>query len=168
MAPILINCAASLASDLIDGISDKMAASSAQTANSSTAAAGTDFATTLANVQQTPAVRAAALADQQAALTSSLMASPEITSALATADPSKGAQLEIGPSGSVGVRNASGTLKPVNLTDKTRALVTQLYGMRQPAASPGMAPGLNGPSLVLAVDPTHASTPLWSTLPARS
>ena len=160
MAPILINCAASLASDLIDGVSDKLAAASAKTA---TAAGGTDFATALASAQQTPAVRAAALADQQAALTSSLMSSPEVSSALAMASPGQAAQLEISSAGAVSVRSANGSVKPVNLTDKTRAVVTQLYGMRQPGASPTQP----GPSLVLAVDPTRMTAPTWSTLPAR-
>ena len=162
MAPILINCAASLASDLIEGISDKIAASSAQK-TAAASSSDTDFAAAMASAQQTPAAKAAALADQQATLTSSLMSSPEVSSALAMADPSKGAQLEISSAGAVSVRSGNGSLKPINLTDKTRAVVTQLYGSKQP----GVMPGMNGPSLVLAVDPARITPPMWSTLSAR-
>ncbi len=161
MAPILLNCAAAFASDVIDNISDRLAESSHKKAAATTETA---FANALSQAQQTPAMKAAALADQQAALTGSLMSSPEVKAALATVKPTDSVQLEISASGGVSLRSASGNVQPLKLGENTRALVTHLYGMRQGA---GVMPSQKSSSLVLAVDPAHTAAPVWSALPAR-
>ena len=160
MAPILLNAAASLAGDVIDSLSDRLASA---TAKKSDATADVSFASALAQAQATPAVQMPTPADQQAALTGSLMSSPEVKAALATANPAQSVQLEISATGGVSLRSANGGVRALNLSDHTRALVTQLYGMRQTSG----AGGLNASPMVLAVDPAHATTPVWSTLPAR-
>ena len=161
MAPILLNAATTLAGNLIDGISDQLAPSTAKKTDA--AAGNVTFASALAQAQATPAVATPTPADQQAALTSSLMSSPEVKTALATVNPSQSVQLEISAAGGVSLRNANGSVHALNVSDNTRAMATQLYGIRHT----GGLGGTNAAPMVLAVDPMNASAPVWSTLPAR-
>lgn len=160
MAPILLNVAASLAGDVIDNISDRIASA---TAKKTAAASDVSFASALTQAQATPAVQTPTLVDRQAALTSSLMSSPEVKAALASANPSQSVQLEISATGGLSLRSANGSVRALNVSDNTRALATQLHALRQGSGlgSPNASP------MVLAVDPAHAATPVWSTLPAR-
>ena len=160
MAPILLNAAASFAGNVIDSLSDQLTAPAAKKNDDAKAVT---FASALAQAQATPAVQTPTPADQQAALTGSLMSSPEVKSALATANPAQSVQLEVSAAGGVSLRSANGSVRALNVSDNTRALVTQLYGMRQAS---GLG-GVNATPMVLAVDPTNPAAPVWSTLPAR-
>lgn len=154
MAPILLNVAASVASNLIDNISDHL---TSQKAKKKDDAGVASFASALAQAQ------APTLADRQAALTGSLMSCSEVKAALATANPSQPVQLEISAAGGVSLRGADGSVRTLNVSESTRATATQLYGVRQA----GGWTGTNAAPAVLAVDPAHAASPVWSTLPAR-
>ena len=167
MAPLLLNVAASLAGNVIDSVSEHLSRHAASH-KVRKAAAAVDFAGELAKLQQPPTTTATpatpAAPEIQTLLMNRVLGAPEIASALGTADPSHAVQLEMSSTGNVSIRGASGSLHQVNVSENTRALVAGLYAGHQPAVVAGKSPGV----AILAVDPTHAVAPMWSTLPVRT
>ena len=102
--------------------------------------------------------------DTQSVLMNQVLGSPEVTTALAAANPAQPVQVEMSAAGNVSLRNANGDLHALKVSDDTRALVSKLYTAHQSS----VAPGKNGTAAVLAIDPTHAVAPAWSSLPART
>ncbi len=164
MAPILINVAASLAGNVIDGISEHFSHHHGTRKAGKAAEAG--FDAEMAKTQTTASASATAIApvDPQSALMTQVLGRPEVATALAGANPAQPLQVEMSAAGSVSLRNANGELHTLKVSDDTRALVSKLYTAHQS----GAAQGKNGTTAVLAIDPTHAAAPAWSSLPTRT
>ena len=167
MAPILINAAASLAGGVIDSISEHF--SKPHGARKAGKVAEQTFDAELAKTQgattATAAAPVAAPVDTQGALMTQVLGSPEVATALATANPAQPVQVEMSASGSVALRNSSGEVHTLKVSDDTRALVEKLYSAHQSTVMPGKVT----PIAVVAVDPSHASSSAqWSKLPARA
>ena len=164
MAPILLNVAASLAGNVIDGISDHFSHQHGVRKAGKTDEA--DFDAEMAKTQTAATATAATVSapvDTQGALMSQVLGRPELATALAGANPSQPVQVEMSAAGGVSLRNANGELHALNVSDDTRALVSKLYTAHQTNTTTGKT----GPA-VLAIDPTHAVAPAWSSLPTRT
>ena len=168
MVPILLNAAASVAGNVIDSISDHFSHHHGVRKASKTAE--DDFAAELAQAQAAAPVTTAATAaastpvDAQSTLMNQLLGTPEISSALAGANPSQPVQMEMTAAGGVYLRNANGDLHELKVSEQPRDLVTKLYSAHEPTALPGKGT----PVAVLAVDPAQTATAAWSKLPART
>lgn len=164
MAPILINAAASLAGNVIDGISEHFSHHHGARKAGRTDEANFDAA--LAQTQTTTATAATAVPapiDPQGALMTQVLGRPELATALAGANPTQPVQVEMSAAGGVSLRNANGELHALKVSDDTRALVSKLYTAHQSSTTTGKT----SPA-VLAIDPTHAAAPAWSSLPTRT
>ncbi len=164
MVPILINAAASLAGNVIDGISEHFSHHHGVRKAGKTDEA--DFDAELAKTQTvaTASATPAAPVDTQSVLMKQVLGCPEVASALASANPAQPVQVEMSAAGGVSLRNASGELHALKVSDDTRALVAKLYTTHQSSVTTGKAAA----TAVLAIDPAHAVAPTWSSLPART
>ena len=172
MVPILLNAAASVAGNVIDSISEKFSHRHGVKKTASTAE--DDFDAELAQAQSATgaapttgtsvAVPTTPSTDTQSALVSQLLGAPEVSTALAGANPSQPVQVEMTAAGAVSLRSANGQLQALKVSDHTRNLVSQLYSVHQSAGVSAKA----GPVAVLAVDPANTAAASWSKLPPRT
>ena len=165
MVPILLNAAASVAGNVIDSIGEHF--SHHHGVHKASETAESDFDAELAQAQAASPVTKAATptpVDAQSALMTQLLGTPEISNALAGANPSQPVQVEMTAVGGVSLRSANGDLHALKVSEQTRDLVTKLYSAHEPAALPGKGT----PVAVLAVDPAQTATASWSKLPART
>ncbi len=162
MAPILINAAASVAGNVIDSISEHF--SHHHGVHKGAKAAESEFDAELTKTQTASAATATAPVDTQSVLMNQILGSPEVATALAGANPAQPVQVEMSAAGGMSLRNANGELHALKVSDDTRALVAKLYTVHQSGAPTGKA----APTAVLAIDPTHAVAPAWSSLPVRT
>ena len=152
----------SVAGNVIDSISEHF--SHHHGVRKGAKATESGFDAELAKTQTASTATATAPVDTQSVLMSQLLGSPEVATALASANPSQPVQVEMSAAGNVSLRNGNGDLHALKISDDTRALVSKLYTAHQSS----VVPDKNSASAVLAIDPTHATAPAWSSLPART